>query len=122
MNYPKATIDRVSIERNTYASGYYLEAVVDRADKMTQDLEAGKRKKESYCVMCYVPYGAGRVGGAACTSRECGLCDTIIHSGNTNIDMLCQPCAVENRLCRHCGADVDLRNRRKKRKYETKKE
>lgn len=118
MNYPKAKIDRCSIERATGNGQYYVKAMLDRARLMYEDNDRDARIRESFCVHCYRPYGAGGIGGAACTNRECGLCDTTIHSGSTNIDMLCPKCAVENGLCRHCGADVDLKFRRKARAFE----
>lgn len=32
----------------------------------------------------------------------------------TNVDVLCVDCARRAQLCKHCGADIDLKNRRKR--------
>jgi hypothetical protein len=116
----KAKIDLVSICNRTYTQKTYFESYVDRGQKMFYDADRKARLEECCCVMCYVPYGAGRIGGCAMTSVECAFCDTVKMFGSTCTDVLCVPCAKKNGLCKHCGADIDLKQRRKKRPFQEK--
>jgi hypothetical protein len=104
----KTTIDLCSIERvNGYAKSK-VEYVKERYVVYTTDPDREKRLAASECVVCY---GVGRVGGAALTSRPCGICNKTLHSGNTCVDVLCVECATKNKLCKQCGADIDLKRR-----------
>lgn len=115
---PKAErkiIDRCSIEReNAYRRG-----IVETARRLVvvadADGERVRRHDEQLCPVCYV---YGRIGGSRSTDRQCGLCDTIVKAGSTDVDVLCRPCASANLLCRRCGVDIDLKTRRKPRPYE----
>lgn len=79
-------------------------------NKILEDPERESRLENQECVLCHYD---SKVGGAAMTSSTCGLCETEIHSGNTNIDKLCKECAVKHKLCKHCGADIEYKNRKK---------
>lgn len=114
-----AKIDLCSIENATCRANHYYLAALERAEKMRDDADQKSRHEASECVVCYVPYGAGRMGGATSTSRPCAICATILNFGNTCIDMLCVDCARENQLCKHCGGDVDLKYRRKPRAWQS---
>lgn len=78
--------------------------------KIIEDPERKERLENQECQLCHYDR---KIGGAAMTSAECGLCETTVHSGNTNIDRLCKACAISHNLCKHCGADMDYKNRRK---------
>ena len=77
---------------------------------MVEDPEYKVRREKQECVVCYY---LPRIGGAMITTAECPLCGVKIHSGSTNIDLLCANCAKVHRLCKHCGADIELKQRRK---------
>ena len=117
MKVDRKQINRTSIE---WANDYGI-ACVEHARKLVQahDHSEGRveRHAKQLCVKCYL---ADRIGGAVMTDRQCGLCGTLMHFGNTNTDVLCPACAKENLLCKHCGADIDLKNRRKLRSFEEK--
>lgn len=78
--------------------------------KISEDVDRKKRLEKSICPVCF--YRGSRVGGAACSQRQCSFCDEILHSGNTCVDMICSPCAKKAGLCCQCGADVNLKNKR----------
>lgn len=109
MKAHRYTVDRVSVERDNSRQRDYIDHIVARYNQLTLDPNRKERMAAQQCVVCWK---AGRIGGAACTSRQCGLCDTTLHSGSTNIDVLCHECARRAKLCRHCGADLELKNRR----------
>lgn len=74
------------------------------------DPERTDRLEDQQCQVCY--YGS-RIGGAAITTTECGICGVEMTFGNTNVDILCERCAREKNVCKHCGADMEYKNRRK---------
>jgi len=118
INADRKRIDRVAIEWET---GYRV-ASVEHARRLVRVADYGDdatdRHVEQLCPVCYVN---GRIGGSRSTSRPCGLCDHIITSGSTDVDALCPTCADANMLCKRCGADIDLKNRRKPRAFEVKR-
>jgi hypothetical protein len=78
--------------------------------KLLEDPDKEKRLADQECVICYY---SGKIGGAAMTDSHCGICDTTMHFGSTNVDRLCTVCAEKHKLCKHCGADMDYKNRNK---------
>lgn len=111
MERPRRKIDRCAYERQTSQQIRYVKSVLKRAEKYANDPDKASRMTEALCKVCY--YDQSRIGGAACTSTQCAGCETVIHSGNTCIDILCPSCATKHQLCKHCGADVNLVHKRK---------
>jgi hypothetical protein len=83
---------------------------LERLRKLVEDPESSARREAQECVLCY--YSA-RIGGAAITERDCGGCGAPQQFMNTATDVLCRDCAKAYGLCKHCGADVALKPRRK---------
>lgn len=112
MHAHRRNINSATVESaNTHGLGY-VHATIALAKAFVDDSDKLKRRKAGLCKLCY--YQSSRIGGCAVTTAQCGLCDEILSSGNTNIDVLCQSCAVANGLCKHCGADLEFVNRRKR--------
>lgn len=111
----KAARKRIDLANIAYENGEkksridYWQKMLDRVK--CDDQRKGRLEK-SECPICF--YERGRIGGATMTERQCGLCDARVMSGNTNVDVLCKDCAKATGLCKHCGADVDLKDRRKR--------
>ena len=80
--------------------------------KIDEDKEKERRLEQSECFLCF--YEKSRIGGSACTQVQCAFCNKVLSSGTTNIDKMCVDCAKKAGLCKHCGADVNLKNRRKR--------
>ena len=81
------------------------------ADKLRQDKDAKARRARFLCKAChYMP----RIGGAAMTKSSCSICGQDIVTGSTVTNLLCQSCAEKHSLCCRCGADLELRPRRRK--------
>jgi hypothetical protein len=89
--------------RNAAVLASYREAL--------DDARRPERLQAAQCRLCF--YARGRVGGASTTSALCGLCDAETRFVSTCVDALCLGCALARKLCRHCGSDVDDRQRRK---------
>ncbi len=99
-----------TMESWTCQSRSRMESLIDLARKLENDPERSERIRKSLCRMCY--YGS-HLGGAAITDEPCMCCGEVQTYGNTNTDALCMPCAQETGLCKHCGADRELRVRRR---------
>lgn len=89
---------------------YYGREVIKNALKIVNDPDQAARKEASCCVRCYY---VTQVGGAAMTTWYCGICGAKDMHGSTNTPCLCKACAKEHGLCFRCGADMELKNRRK---------
>ena len=74
------------------------------------DADKTQRLSEQECIVCF--YNT-KIGGAAMTDSPCGLCEVTMHFGSTNVDRLCTNCSINHRLCKHCGADIELKGRNK---------
>ena len=78
--------------------------------RIVEDPDYHDRIINQECQVCY--YGS-RVGGSSMTITECGICNKEMTFGNTDVDVLCIDCAMNKRVCKHCGADMEYKNRRK---------
>ena len=112
MKARKAKIDRVSMERASNQAKRIIEAQLARAVKLTDDSEKARRLANNLCMCCFYVHGT-RMGGAAMTNRDCGICDQDMLFGSTATDVICPPCATKHELCKQCGSDINLRVRRK---------
>ena len=87
-----------------------MKAHYQNCKDIVEDPEKEKRLKQQLCNICY--YGS-RVGGAMITSKACESCGKEQTFSNTNTDILCQECAKNMGVCKHCGSDMNYKNRRK---------
>ena len=108
----RSKVDLCSILRASDHARAYREWIDESHRNMAEDPRKAERLAKGECVVCFYPQ-AKRIGGAMMTSAQCGICQKMIHSASTNIDTVCPECARAHDLCRHCGADVRLRTRRK---------
>jgi len=86
-------------------------ARVKRAKEIIEDPRKADRLKEQECVVCF--YNRPRISGRMISAVKCGYCDEEKRFANTDVDVLCEKCAKEFGLCKHCGADINLKNRHK---------
>jgi hypothetical protein len=120
-----AKIDAVSIERATACSKARIDYVEETHHKYEKewgrtgwnldedDAFIQRRKRASECLACFEEPRQHAGDG----KRPCGVC------GKEDVffgSVLCLLCGLENRLCRRCGADVDLKRRRKPRPFQEK--
>lgn len=113
MNYERLNLDRVAYERRTEEAkgrAYWMRRRIAAHDG---DSERDQRLAACECRCCFY-LTRPRIGGAACCQRPCAVCGSTVHSGNTDVNVLCKPCASQRRLCAHCGGDLDGVVRRKK--------
>jgi hypothetical protein len=112
MQAPKKVLDRVALVRAASDGFHRMQSTINLARKYETDPDWDQRR---CAALCQVHFYAGLgMGGAAMTKFTCSICDKEQWSGSTNVDVLCSECAHMHTLCRHCGADLDLRDRRRK--------
>lgn len=104
----KGRIDRVSIEWANINAHRHIAEIRQRLSNFDGNA-SGENGKCKYCT--YI--NTSRIGGTMCTEKECPLCNTVMQFGSTCQDAMCKPCAEKNGLCRQCGGDIELKNRRK---------
>lgn len=110
----KQKIDRVSIERKNSFNKHHIQSTRERLAAF----DSYKVNKDTdLCGYCAV-FMPDRIGGSVMTTVCCAVCEKDMMFSNTNTDVLCSECAIENQLCKHCGGDVELKNRRSKRDFQ----
>lgn len=90
----------------TERSKRYISNILDLAMMLKIDHNKKERLNANQCVWCF--YGS-RIGGAAMSHNKCMSCNKEEMYSSTDTDVLCLPCAKEHKLCKHCGADLELR-------------
>jgi hypothetical protein len=110
MRFRRKQIDLCTVENQNSFHRYWINYTTETLDRIKSDADKRRRHENQECQLCF--YRTGVMACAAMTQAQCGLCDEIVRSGNSNIDALCKGCAKEYGLCKHCGADIDLKNHR----------
>lgn len=82
------------------------------AENILSDSKRDDRFKVHECKPCF--YSGKGMAGAAMTRWYCGICAKPGMSGSTHTPKLCVECARKHDLCSECGADIDLRAKRRK--------
>lgn len=110
MDRPPMIMSPSNIEWATNSARRKIEEVLERANQFSTDPKKTKRFESRLCKACYY---SEWMAGQALTSRDCMRCHEKQTYGSTHTDALCLPCAKESGLCKHCGADFDLKSKRK---------
>jgi len=103
-------IDRAAIAWASGSAKRSIRTVIEQANTYKDDPRKRQRLSENECVYCYY---TPRISGQAMTRTECGICGKEMMFSNTDTDVICDDCAKEHELCKHCGGDVHMRERRK---------
>lgn len=111
MDARRLNVNLPYIETRNYEHKARIRFYREQLALIDSDPHRKERLAVQECMMCYK---SSRIGGVTFTFRQCAHCEEILNSGNTNVDVLCQGCAKKAQLCKHCGADIDLKNRRKR--------
>lgn len=111
MNTKEQKINPSIITNRTYIAKKRTEKTIELAEKFKNDPQEKERLEAAECPVCF--YIDSRLGGAMMCTVQCALCGKIMQFGNTSTDLLCPSCAKETGLCKHCGAALDLKQKRK---------
>jgi hypothetical protein len=112
MHAKKGILNRVNIAHATGRGRRYVETALSDAKKLASDEDRTERLTKGLCLSCFYLFKT-RMGGAAMTQRDCAGCEKEMHFSSTATDLLCLACATHNALCTRCGADLELKERRK---------
>lgn len=105
----KAIKQRVALDTVLFRT-HMAQEYVEHCRRVVEDYNREKRLEVQECVYCF---NSGHVGGSMITFADCALCGKEMSFGSTCTDVLCPECAKAHRLCKHCGADMELKKRRK---------
>ncbi|QDV78036.1 hypothetical protein K2D_16420 [Planctomycetes bacterium K2D] len=122
MEARRLSVSLPSIENATYAHTYRIKKQGEWLKLVTEDAQKAERHALAECPCCYRPYGNAKMGGASVTFRQCAMCDQRLMSGNTNVAIVCIDCAKRAGICKECGGDIDLKQRRSPRDLEVKEQ
>jgi hypothetical protein len=111
MSNPRYTVSIVSI---TDVNGKHKARIAWMKNRLAEYLDDPYRVDRLEAQECVVCFRDQRQSCARSSSAQCAFCDAIIRSGNSVTDILCLRCAQSTKLCKHCGADIDLKDRRKR--------
>lgn len=110
MNLRREVLDSMAIEYRTTRHVEEIKRLRERLATFDADAEKTERIEQVLCKCCY--YSTSQIGGQSMSSRQCASCDLIINAPHTCVDVLCVDCAERRGLCKRCGADINLKNRR----------
>lgn len=119
MKARKGILSKSNVLMATSRGKRHVNDVLSSAKRLSTDEDRAERIKQSLCPCCFY-LNKVRIGGAAMTTRECASCDKEMLFSSTATNLLCLPCASENKLCMRCGADIELKERRKPYLFEDK--
>lgn len=112
MERPAKPFTVASMVNATCLSAMYVDETLKRVTALQNDSEQEQRLRAHFCKSCF--YVLSAIGGAAMTTQPCACCGKDQLYGSTYTDALCLDCAKEHTLCKHCGGDLDMRERRRK--------
>lgn len=73
--------------------------------KIIADDKKDIRQTEKLCIFCYY---TSVIAGDAFTNSKCFRCNIEMTFSSTSTDKYCLNCATIHNLCKHCGADINL--------------
>jgi hypothetical protein len=98
-------INPEALRRTTGLSRMRIEETLKLATDIAEDARKEARLASQKCKACfYFPSLAGQ----AFTKQPCGICGQDQQYSSTRTSALCKPCGAANRLCRHCGGDIEM--------------
>lgn len=106
----RRVVDRCSIQNENMYAHERIDLTIRMALRYATDPEKTARRAKQLCMVCY--YRESVMAGQAACKAQCGICDEVMLFSNTNTDALCCQCAKNHELCKHCGADIELKDRR----------
>lgn len=111
MDRPAPKFDRMLLLNATCRANRRVEDALELARKLQEDPDRKARLAAQRCKSCFY---FRSMGGSSCTTQPCACCAKPEGYGSTNTDVFCLACAKEHDLCKHCGGDLEMRERRRK--------
>lgn len=92
------------IEFATRMKQYKIKDARKLINNIDNDPDKERRTSLQECKVCYY---VSSLAGQAFTNSNCKFCDDEMMFSNTNVDKLCQRCAIMLEACKHCGGEMD---------------
>jgi len=103
----KQILDKTKMLNAKYYNKEYIDKTSAKLILYYSDPDKKIRIKEKHlCKFCYYA-NTSRIGGSAMTTVICANCDKELTFENTCVDILCDKCAEELKVCKHCGQKMD---------------
>lgn len=121
MHYPKKRLEGQKLLDQIKERNFRNKERIQSARMVVLQLENDKypksearlqRTEECLCTCCFY-LERYRIAGCAMTDSNCTYCGEVTHFSSTATDDFCLKCAKELKICKRCGADIDLKDRRK---------
>lgn len=107
MEYRKMKLDECIKLNSKVRNKGYVDSISAKLIAYYSDTDKKKRINEAHlCKSCYY-IETSRIGGSAITTVICANCDEHMTFANTCTDILCNGCAEELKICKHCGQKMD---------------
>ena len=106
MNQRGVPVDKDYVSSQTHFAKKEVRTSIENHEKLKFDTEREQRLKEQLCPQCYY-LNKHRIGGAAMTTRPCGICEKDVLYSSTATDKVCPECAKEHEICKRCASVVD---------------
>lgn len=111
-------LTELDIDMNNIGKLDYIKRTIQLAKDLQNDPENKNRLSESECLVCY--YGQRGMHTNAFVYTNCQCCNKELQFVNSDTDKTCLECAINHKLCKHCGSDIQYKNRRKIRVFDFK--
>lgn len=104
--------DLKEVNKVTYFQYKRLTNLMSKVEDSIADTDRKARLEKQRCKVCYY-IDTDILACQAFTHYHCTACELELIHANSNINALCLDCAKKHKLCIHCGADIELGDRRK---------
>lgn len=111
MNRVTEKVTNRTIHSQTNRAKDHAKYILEKAERFSLDPDKKERMSRCLCKTCFYINNT-RMGGARITSKPCGICETDMQFSSTATDKLCSTCATEHDLCKQCGGDIDMIQKR----------
>jgi hypothetical protein len=109
----RSKLDNFDISIRNWGKLDFVKQTLELAKNLQEDPQKQERVKNCECLVCW--YRSGGMHTNAFVYTNCKSCNKDLQFANSNTDEVCIDCAKEHKLCKHCGADIEYKERRKKR-------
>lgn len=93
-------------DNRAYYNNNHVKKMKEKIKNYDEDPHKLVRQGEMLCRHCYYIMTDG-IAGQAFTTAHCANCGKEIDFVTTDTDDLCEKCANELNVCKHCGAKMD---------------
>jgi len=95
-----------------------IKNALELADNLRNDPNKKERKCQNLCLLCY--YQERGMHTNASVTTDCKICSDKMYFGSSDIDKIDDVCAKIYGLCKHCGCDIEYKERRNNRRNDFK--